>query len=125
MQTLIEKIEKISDPRRQRGNKRHKLVDILFIGFVRAEANKISESLLLNKIVFYLWNDVCKDGEGDIFNIKISENETEPITFSKFFEGDTTQKLQQWMDYLTVTPDTANQGNDTDQTDATTETENE
>lgn len=93
--------------------------------FVRAEANKISESLLLNKIVFYLWNDVCKDGEGDIFNIKISENETEPITFSKFFEGDTTQKLQQWMDYLTVTPDTANQGNDTDQTDATTETENE
>ena len=34
MQTLIEKIEKISDPRRQWGNKRHKLVDILFIGFV-------------------------------------------------------------------------------------------
>ena len=30
--------------------------------FVRAEANKISESLLLNKIVFYLWSDVCKDG---------------------------------------------------------------
>lgn len=93
--------------------------------FVRAEANKISESLLLNKIVFYLWNDVCKDGEGDIFNIKISENETKAIKFSDFFEGDTTQKLQQWMDYLTVTPDTANQGNDADQTDATTETENE
>ena len=62
--------------------------------FVRAEANKISESLLLNKIVFYLWNDVCKDGEGDIFNIKTAEDKTETVTFSKFFEGNTTEKLQ-------------------------------
>lgn len=93
--------------------------------FVRAEANIISESLLLNKIVFYLWNDVCKDGEGDIFNIKISENETKAIKFSEFFEGNTTQKLQQWMNYLTVMPDTAKQGNDAGQADATTETENE
>lgn len=93
--------------------------------FVRAEANKISESLLLNKIVFYLWNDVCKDGEGDIFNIKTPDSKTEPIIFSKFFDGTTTEKLQQWMDYLKVTPDTDNQENDADQTDATTETENE
>ena len=93
--------------------------------FVRAEANKISESLLLNKIVFYLWNDVCKDGEGDIFNIKTAEDKTETVTFSKFFEGNTTEKLQQWMDYLDVKSDTANQENDADQTDATTETENE
>lgn len=93
--------------------------------FVRAEANKISESLLLNKIVFYLWNDVCKDGEGDIFNIKTPDGKTEPIIFSKFFDGTTTEKLQQWMDYLDVKSDTANQENDADQTDATTETENE
>lgn len=70
--------------------------------FVRAEANKISESLLLNKIVFYLWNDVCKDGEGDIFNIKTAEDKTETVTFSKFFEGNTTEKLQQWMAFLGI-----------------------
>lgn len=34
MQELIEKIEKLSDPRRQWGNKRHKLVDLVFIGLV-------------------------------------------------------------------------------------------
>lgn len=34
MQKLIEKIEKLSDPRRQWGNKRHKLVDLVFIGLV-------------------------------------------------------------------------------------------
>ena len=70
--------------------------------FVRAKANKISESLLLNKIVFYLWNDVCKDGEGDIFNIKTAEDKTETVTFSKFFEGNTTEKLQQWMAFLGI-----------------------
>lgn len=34
MQELIEKIERLRDPRRQWGNKRHKLVDIVFIGLV-------------------------------------------------------------------------------------------
>ena len=35
--------------------------------FVKPHNNVISEKLLLNKILFYLWNDVCKDGDGDIF----------------------------------------------------------
>ena len=34
MQELIEKIERLRDPRRQWGNKRHKFVDIVFIGLV-------------------------------------------------------------------------------------------
>lgn len=34
MQKLLEKIERLSDPRRQWGNKRHKLVDLVFIGLV-------------------------------------------------------------------------------------------
>ena len=34
METMIEKLGKVTDTRRQRGNLRHKLVDILFIGLV-------------------------------------------------------------------------------------------
>lgn len=35
--------------------------------FVNPSDGVITEKVLLNKILFYLWNDVCKDGEGDIF----------------------------------------------------------
>lgn len=37
--------------------------------FVNPSDGVITEKVLLNKILFYLWNDVCKDGEGDIFKI--------------------------------------------------------
>lgn len=61
----------------------------------------IDSDLLLNKIVFYLWNDVCKEGEGDIFKLK-NGDKTEDISFSQFFKEDSILKLQQWMDYLEV-----------------------
>ena len=35
--------------------------------FVNPKDGIITEKMLLNKILFYLWNDVCKDGEGDIW----------------------------------------------------------
>ena len=35
--------------------------------FVNPLDGVITDKVLLNKILFYLWNDVCKDGEGDIF----------------------------------------------------------
>lgn len=38
--------------------------------FVNPSDGVITEKVLLNKILFYLWNDVCKDGEGDIFKIR-------------------------------------------------------
>lgn len=41
--------------------------------FVNPSGGVITAKVLLNKILFYLWNDVCKDGEGDIF--KVSETE--------------------------------------------------
>lgn len=80
--------------------------------FVKADANNIiSAKLLLNKVIFYLWNDVCKDGDGDIFKIntdldytkELDHSMDEDITFSKFFD-DTDIKLQQWMRYLGIKP---------------------
>lgn len=49
--------------------------------FVNPSDGVITEKVLLNKILFYLWNDVCKDGEGDIFKI----SETEEVSFSELY----------------------------------------
>lgn len=72
--------------------------------FVKADKdNIISEDVLFNKIVFYLWNDVCKDGEGEIFRVKRDgEKDAQDITFSKFVKGGRTRNLQDWMAYLEV-----------------------
>jgi hypothetical protein len=63
--------------------------------------NIISRDVFLNKILFYLWNDVCKDGEGEIFKIK-KDNKDEDIRFSNFFEdsSETNGKLQGMMEFL-------------------------
>ena len=66
--------------------------------FVNPHDGIITEKLLLNKILFYLWNDVCKDGEGDIF--KTSENED--VSFSELHGDDGTNKLIAMMAYLGV-----------------------
>ena len=69
--------------------------------FVNPGNKIISENLFLNKILFYLWNDVCKDGEGDIFKI----SDTESITFSDLFKNGEKEKLTALMDYLKVEND--------------------
>ena len=68
--------------------------------FVNPRNKIISENLFLNKILFYLWNDVCRDGEGDIFKI----SETENISFSDLFDNDNKEKnkLTALMNYLKV-----------------------
>lgn len=75
--------------------------------FVKTDANNnISAKLLLNKVIFYLWNNVCKDGDGDIFKINTDQSDAskiEDIKFSEFFI-DTDTKLQQWMRYLGIEP---------------------
>lgn len=81
--------------------------------FVKAKNNVIDEDLLLNKIVFYLWNDVCKDGDGDIFKIE-KDDKAEDITFSQLFK-DSTTKLQQWMEYLKVGTCSDSKINESDQ----------
>lgn len=54
---------------------------------------------MLNKILFYLWNDVCKDGEGDIFKI----SETEDVSFSELYGENGTKTLMKMMSYLGIT----------------------
>lgn len=66
--------------------------------FVNPSNGIITEKMLLNKILFYLWNDVCKDGEGDI--LKVSD--TEDVSFSELYGDGGKQKLVGMMNYLGV-----------------------
>ena len=66
--------------------------------FVNPNNGVITEKMLLNKILFYLWNDVCKDGEGDIFKI----SDTEDVSFSELYGDGGKQKLVDMMNYLGV-----------------------
>lgn len=66
--------------------------------FVNPADGVITEKILLNKILFYLWNDVCKDGEGDIF--KTADNED--VTFSDLHSDGGKDKLITMMKYLKV-----------------------
>ena len=67
--------------------------------FVNPSDGIITDKVLLNKILFYLWNDVCKDGEGDIF--KVGENED--VSFSELYGENGTKTLKKMMSYLGVT----------------------
>ena len=58
--------------------------------FVNPSDGIITDKVLLNKILFYLWNDVCKDGEGDIFKV----SETEDISFSELYGESGTKTLK-------------------------------
>ena len=66
--------------------------------FVNPSNGIITEKMLLNKILFYLWNDVCKDGEGDIFKV----SDTEDVSFSELYGDGGKQKLVGLMNYLGV-----------------------
>jgi len=59
--------------------------------FIDAQnSNKvISESTFVNKVVFYLWNDVFKDEEKTIFKSVDGNN----LTYTSFFENDTSNNL--------------------------------
>ena len=66
--------------------------------FVNPADGIITEKMLLNKILFYLWNDVCKDGEGDIFRTSA----TDEISFSELHGNGGTDKLIAMMAYLGI-----------------------
>ena len=66
--------------------------------FVNPSDGIISKELLLNKVLFYLWNDVCKDGDGDIF--KTEENKD--IKFSDLYGDNSTNMLLSMMKHLEV-----------------------
>ena len=66
--------------------------------FVNPRDGIISKELLLNKILFYLWNDVCKDGDGDIFKT----DEDTDVKFSDLYGDNGTNMLLSMMKHLKV-----------------------
>ena len=66
--------------------------------FVNPADGIITEKMLLNKILFYLWNDVCKDGEGDIFRTSA----TDEVSFSELHDNGGADKLIAMMAYLGI-----------------------
>ena len=75
--------------------------------FVKPHGNEISKEMFRDKVLFYLWNDVCKDGSGDIFVIKAdnkteTDNTTKKVSFSDFYMDDGDKKLIAIMEHLGV-----------------------
>lgn len=64
--------------------------------FVNPPTKTISYNLFRNKILFYLWNDVCKDGDADIFP------SDEEFSFSKLYEEDCEQLIVAMMNKLNL-----------------------
>ena len=69
--------------------------------FVNPANGVITADLLRNKILFYLWNDVCKDGDGDIFRT----SEIDEIKFSDLYDEAGNDKLLGMINYLLKKPD--------------------
>lgn len=64
--------------------------------FVNPRDGNITEQEFLNKVVYYLWNDVCKDGEVEIFRI----SETKELPFSELYGDEGRQKIIEIMDSI-------------------------
>ena len=89
--------------------------------FVNPHNGIITEQILLNKVLFYLWNDVCKEGEGEIFKT----SETEEVSFSDLYGQEGQQRIIQMMEYLGVKPFSTEVDNRVSSTDRNVEPENE
>ena len=83
-------------------NSEDKQLGDFFVDANRTGTN-ISADTLLNKILFYIWNDVCKDDPDQIFRWKDYKDDKEKsIRFSDFFDNDRDKKLQGLMCFLKV-----------------------
>ena len=59
--------------------------------FVKAENDKISEEVLVGKIIFYLWNDVAKVDAGKLFDLEVEKRDRKrKVIFSDFYNVDGT-----------------------------------
>lgn len=58
--------------------------------FCKAQNDVVKKETFVNKVVFYLWNDVFKvyGFKSDIFNKKDKDDNTEKITFKSFYNED-------------------------------------
>ena len=66
--------------------------------FVKPNNNVISEKQFIDQVLFYLWNDVCKDGDGDIF--KTEDNKD--VKFSDLYDTNASVTLKSMMKNLGV-----------------------
>lgn len=89
--------------------------------FVNPHNGIITEQILLNKVLFYLWNDVCKEGEGEIFKT----SETEEVSFSDLYGQEGQQRIIQMMEYLGVKPFSTEENKNISFTDSNIVPENE
>lgn len=64
--------------------------------FVKPNSKVISKKLFLNKILFYLWNDVCKDGGAEIFP------SDDDFSFSSLYNEDSSETLHSIMKNLGI-----------------------
>ena len=66
--------------------------------FVNPPTKVISFNTFRNKILFYMWNDVCKDGDADIFPSDMD------FSFSKLYDDGSKQLIISMMDKLNLKP---------------------
>ena len=72
--------------------------------FVRAKDSVIDAEMFVNKVAFYLWNDVFKDCEldGDAFKITREGGEVDVLAFQDFFKEDGTVNEEVLKNFLTA-----------------------
>ena len=94
LKVVNEKIKKATDSEdKQMGN--------FFI------SGNIDEREFIDKVMFYLWNDICKDEMGTQNNFfryysNTENTETEEFSFNELFGNDNTEILTKFMEYLDV-----------------------
>lgn len=67
--------------------------------------NHVSEKEFKSKVMFYLWNEVCRDEystQNNFFRSKVNDEEIE-FSFNDLYQTDGLEKLQGFMTYLGVT----------------------
>ena len=85
--------------------------------FVKAKDSVVDAEMFVNKVAFYLWNDVFKDCEldGEAFKIEREGGEIDVLAFQDFFKEDGTineEVLKNFLTKLVPPPETAPGGSE-------------
>jgi 5-methylcytosine-specific restriction endonuclease McrBC GTP-binding regulatory subunit McrB len=88
----------------------------------------IDERQFIDKVIFYLWNDICKEEfhtKNNFFRNYIDDKKTETkeFSFNELFGSDATTLLTKFMEYLEVYPNQDNFSETSEETVVETDTE--